>query len=240
MLKIIKGNDKILSKLFSSSFFKNINNIISTEKNIVIGLSGGKSSLFFFNSLMKYKKDLAPKYWRKLYFFWVDERLVSPLDKESNFGLANQNFLTKMLKNKLIIPKNIHRFQGETSNIKKELYKYSKEIIALKRRLEFDILLLGVGWDGHIASIFPGRTIVNNEFNGYFHIEDSPKPPPNRISISPESIKSSKIIYLFFLGDEKKNAFEKFNDLTIDSSELPAKLVLEGNSKVYIITNITN
>ena len=93
--------------------------------------------------------------WRYVHLFWVDERCVPPDNAESNFGMTFRKLLTK-----IEIPSiNIHRIKGE-DDPGKEAVRYSEEISlnALKRDgiPLFDLVILGLGEDGHTASLFPG------------------------------------------------------------------------------------
>ena len=94
--------------------------------------------------------------WERVHFFWVDERCVPPEDPESNFGVAKS-----LLLDKIKIPsKNIHRIMGEMDP-SEEAIRYSAEIAGstvTKGRLPaFDLIILGLGEDGHTASIFRGN-----------------------------------------------------------------------------------
>lgn len=131
-----------------------INNAGRRGKTISIALSGGSTPKLLFSILGDNFSDSVM--WKYVHFFWVDERCVSPEDPESNFGMAKNVLLSKIS----IPSSNIHRIRGE-KNPEKEALRYSKQISRLTREREglpvFDLVILGLGEDGHVASIFPDQ-----------------------------------------------------------------------------------
>jgi 6-phosphogluconolactonase len=132
--------------------------IVESEKKdriFTIALSGGSTPETLFTILSKKFAKKIP--WQSVHIFWGDERCVPPDDAESNFGMANTKLLSKIK-----IPSvNIHRVRGE-DNPEMEVLRYSEEISAFTRKRDgfplFDLIILGLGEDGHTASIFPGHT----------------------------------------------------------------------------------
>ncbi|HAH22194.1 MAG TPA: 6-phosphogluconolactonase, partial [Prolixibacteraceae bacterium] len=119
-----------------------------------LAISGGKTPDMLFTILASQYADST--LWQKVHFWWVDERMVPPGDPESNFGTAN-----RLLFSQIIIPKeNIHRIKGE-NNPETEALSYSQQIqenlISQNGWPIFDLILLGMGDDGHTASIFPNQ-----------------------------------------------------------------------------------
>lgn len=122
-----------------------------------IAFSGGTTPELFFKKLAARQKD--PKTatdWRKIHLFWVDERCVPPDHPDSNYGMTRDSLL-----NTLNLDKNqIHRIHGE-DNPEKEAVRYENEIRQVFQLPEgipvYDWIFLGVGEDGHTASIFPDR-----------------------------------------------------------------------------------
>lgn len=119
-----------------------------------LAISGGKTPDLLFDILAeKYSNSIL---WQKIHFWWVDERMVPPTHPESNFGVVQ-----KLLFSKIAVPEeNIHRIKGENTP-DEEAFSYSSQI---KEKLPFengwpvfDLILLGMGDDGHTASIFPDQ-----------------------------------------------------------------------------------
>ena len=120
-------------------------------------LTGGLSPKKLYAKLAKEKID-----WTNIDLFWGDERFVSSKSKNSNYNLAYNLLIKKISINK----KNIYAFDTRGSNIMKNSLKYEKLISKYfkKKKIKFDLMLLGMGKDGHIASIFPNSKELKNKF----------------------------------------------------------------------------
>ena len=208
------------SEILKKSIIKEINE----NGSINLGLPGGRSVTPI---LSKLKEESI--IWEKVHVFMVDERLVPIDDKLSNFGLIKQELSEVMPKG------NLHPFIFDKNATDFGLKKYEGEIKNYGGK--YDIVLLSSGEDGHIASLFPERPALKDESEYYVLVENSPKPPPMRISVSKTFLKRSHIGVLLFNGVEKKFALEKFLDSQFSYEKCPAKLVLEL-SKSYVLTNI--
>ncbi len=147
---------------FEAHAAKRIAGIIaeSVEKNgrANIALSGGSTPLPVFGRLLKKYKCQVP--WDKVSIFWVDERCVAPNHKDSNFGTAYK----KLIK---YIPEVIaYRMRGEEDPLtaKHEYAEILRKELPRKNNIpEFDMISLGMGDDGHTASLFPGSDVLNED-----------------------------------------------------------------------------
>ncbi len=122
------------------------------KRSLTIALSGGSTPEQLFSLLgEKYSKSVS---WKYVHFFWGDERCVPPEDPESNFGMARR----KLFDNLSLPYSNVHRIKGENDPVV-EAVRYSEEILVNTTQRDglpvFDLIMLGVGEDGHTASIFP-------------------------------------------------------------------------------------
>ncbi len=122
-----------------------------------IALSGGSTPVLFFSVLAGHFGSQAD--WSKVHFFWVDERCVAPDHHDSNYRMAKE-----ALFDSISIPsENIHRIRGEAEP-ESEVLRYAVEmagVCLIKNGLPvFDLIILGLGEDGHTASIFPGTEAV--------------------------------------------------------------------------------
>ena len=106
----------------------------------------------------EYRKHLP---WQRMHFFWSDERPVGPGDSESNYRMANEAMLSRVA-----IPEgNVHRILGEKSSAQDAADAYESELrsffgLANNELPRLDLVLLGMGADGHAASIFPGSEVL--------------------------------------------------------------------------------
>jgi 6-phosphogluconolactonase len=148
-----------LAEQFAVELMNQIANFSGRDFHLAI--SGGKTPDLLFSVLAKKYSDSA--LWQKVHFWWVDERMVPPDNPESNFGNAE-----KLLFSQICIPEeNIHRIKGENNSETEEI-EYSEEIqqsLSLQDNWPvFDLILLGMGDDGHTASIFPNHMeLLNSE-----------------------------------------------------------------------------
>ncbi|KAL0299727.1 UNVERIFIED_CONTAM: putative 6-phosphogluconolactonase 5 [Sesamum radiatum] len=137
--------------------------------------------------------------WSKWLIFWVDERVVPLTDPQSNYALALKGFLSKVP-----IPKqNIYPIHYTPSSevVAKDYELRLRKLVAEKVLPlsctgfpQFDLILLGVGPDGHVASLFPNRPQRHDKIDWVTFINDAPKPPPKRITFTFPVINSAKYI----------------------------------------------
>jgi 6-phosphogluconolactonase len=135
--------------------------------------------------------------WAKVHVWWGDERFV-----ERNSGDRNELQARNALLDHIDIPaENLHAFpaSNEGLSLDEAAGEFRKEVSGVN----FDILLLGIGPDGHVASLFPGK-----EASGDLVVaeHDSPKPPPMRLSLSYEAINSAREVWFTVAGADKQNA----------------------------------
>jgi 6-phosphogluconolactonase len=135
---------------------------ISINNRFTIALSGGSTPKRLYELMAdpnaEYRKHLP---WQRMHFFWSDERPVGPGDSESNYRMANEAMLSRVA-----IPEgNVHRILGEKSSAQDAADAYESELrsffgLANDELPRLDLVLLGMGADGHTASIFPGSEVL--------------------------------------------------------------------------------
>ena len=142
-------------------------------------------------------------------FFWGDERCVPPEHPDSNFLLASQALLQPLG----ISPERIHRIRGEAvpalaaRAAEAELRAFCP--VVRQGQPVLDLVLLGMGEDGHVASLFPGAPseVVNS--SATFFPVIGPKPPPQRITLSYPAIGAAKIVWVLVFGAGKEKALRE-------------------------------
>jgi 6-phosphogluconolactonase len=171
-----------------------------------VALSGGRIAQKFFAATVGQAKTRAISF-ERVHFFWADERCVPPTDAESNFKLANELLFTPLK----IAENQIHRLRGEDSpeaaveNAEAEL----RRLAPLNQNSQpvLDLIFLGMGEDGHVASLFPNSPLQNlDNAVSFLAIKNSPKPPPERISLSYAAIAAAKNVWVLASGDNKDAA----------------------------------
>jgi len=217
-MKIIIKNKEELEREAVNIIREAIDEILKEKENVVLAVPGGRSVSGIFKLLKK--EDIQ---WQKVHIFMIDERVV-PLDHEdSNFKLVKENLL-----NEEIPEENVHPFI-----LDKGIKDYEEE---LKKYGSYDIILLSSGEDGHIAALYPKHHSIKDESEFFIAMDDSPKPPPVRMTSSKKLLQRAKVALLLFIGEGKRKAYEKFLDENLTVEECPAKLVKNLNS--YILTDL--
>ena len=140
-----------------------VNNAVKARGRARIAISGGTTPKAMFALLADPAQPFVKQVpWQKLDLYWVDERAVGPTDADSNYRMTNETLLSKVP----LPPENIHRMEGELDP-EAAAARY-ESVIRNSFRLEgaetptFDLILLGMGDDGHTASLFPHTEAINN------------------------------------------------------------------------------
>lgn len=119
-----------------------------------VALSGGSTPKAMFQVLAKEFREHVP--WSNLHFFWSDERHVPPDHPDSNYRMANEALLSHVYSN-------VHRIRGENPNAAQAASEYEQTLrdVTKQNLPRLDLILLGLGTDGHTASIFPGSEVLH-------------------------------------------------------------------------------
>lgn len=211
-------------------FVENSRNLLKVKDTVIWALPGGRSVGKIFDFLAQ-RKDLE---WDKIHVFMTDERLVPINDRESNFKLLEERLLQPLLNGGSIKRKNIHPFIYLPEEEDTGIATYEKELVRLGGK--YDLLLLSSGEDGHIAGLYPDHDSVKNSSPYFIKIDDSPKPPPMRMSSSRKLLTRSDTSVLLFYGSAKKDALAMFNDGSLTFEQCPAKLVSRIKNS-YVLTD---
>ncbi len=204
-------------------------NAIDSSGRFIVALSGGSTPRKLYDLLAtdKFSEQID---WSATHLFWSDERCVPPEDAESNFKMVNETLLNPDKAKPVKIPKeSIHRIQAELNEAGAEAY--DEEIRDLFRTEQnrtpgFDLLLLGMGADGHIASIFPESHTFNNE-NMLAQLIYAEHLDSWRVTLTPRVIRAAKHRLLLISGKEKADMLNRvFSDL-VEARELPARMLLQ-------------
>jgi 6-phosphogluconolactonase len=133
---------------------------IAKDGRFLVALSGGNTPREMF-SLLASEEFRGQVDWGKVHFFWSDERAVPPTDPESNYGMARREMLIRVP-----VPQaNVHRMEAEKPSIGRAAHEYEE---VLRKHLDLDdrgfprfhLIFLGMGKDGHTASLFPGARVT--------------------------------------------------------------------------------
>jgi 6-phosphogluconolactonase len=185
------------------------------------GLTGGSTALIFLGALREAQVD-----WTRLTLFWGDERAVPPDSVESNYGLAEQMLLRPLAAR----APNAIRMQGEMPDLQHAAREYSA---ALPPAL--DLIILGVGDDGHICSLFPGHPALSDDSSRVLAIEDSPKPPRRRLTLSLNYVLRARQTWIIAVGERKRTLLQRA--IQRQQTSTPVELVVAQGRDVFIFTD---
>lgn len=200
----------------------------SPQPRFDVALSGGSTPKNFFKSLVKKHKDTIP--WERIHFWWGDERCVPPNDGDSNFKMVND-----ILFSNIDIPqKNIHRIKGE-NNAEEEAKRYSEEIetnLNVRNGVPvFDMVILGLGEDGHTASIFPGQLNLIEEDKTCV-VSTHPITGQQRITLTGKVINNASRIFFLVTGENKALRISEIMNDDEAAKLLPAYYISPENGKL--------
>lgn len=229
---IVNYDLKIFQTLneLSIQFAEILKNEVSLAKNnFNLVLSGGSTPKYIFNYLSANHKTTIE--WNKIKFFFGDERCVPPDNNESNYKMAYESLLSK-----LSIPEeNIFRIKGEYKP-DDEAKHYSDLItskVILKNGLpQFDLIMLGLGEDGHTASIFPDQMNLLNE-NKICSVATHPKTKQQRITLTGGTINNACNIVFIVTGKNKSKIVDDLLNHKQDSINYPANFINPLNGKLF-------
>lgn len=172
-----------------------IQELLQDSETITIAISGGSSPLPIYKKLSEYKID-----WNRISFFLVDERCVSILDSESNYRNINNIFFKKINAVSFSMIEDGISLKQCADNYERKILEHVKTV---KNLPSFDLVLLGMGLDGHIASLFP-NTKALNENEALIVLNEIPQLNTQRITMTYALLMNSKKIVMLIKGQEKK------------------------------------
>ena len=200
------------------------------SKPFTVVLSGGRIPKILYESMAKKAKGVS---FKNVHFFWGDERMVPPTDEESNFNLAAAR-LFQALK---IPDMQVHRVLTERGE-KKAVEHAEAEICRIANLNEdgqpiTDLVFLGMGEDGHVASLFPGDNEALNS-KAVYRAVTGPKPPIQRITLGFPALTAASNVWVLISGDGKAKALRAS---MLESGTTPMAKVLQGRSHTEIFTD---
>lgn len=203
---------------------------VKERGRFTIALSGGSTPKSLYNLLATNARTTLP--WDKMFFFWGDERHVSPDDAESNYRMAADTMLSKVP----VPPGNVFRFATENpdaaavaDNYEKTLRKFFQ--LAPDGVPSFDLILLGMGPDGHTASLFPSTAALHEKTHlAVANWVDKLK--TNRLSLTLPVLNAARCVAFLVSGIDKAAVLRSVLEENVPGEQYPAKLVQPKNGKV--------
>lgn len=218
---------KTLSEGFTNFL---LSDVVSDNKKVSLSLSGGTTPKVLFDYWSDKYAEIIP--WQNFNLFWGDERCVPPDDPMSNYGMTKKHLLDKVN----IPTDTVYRVHGESAS-EKEALRYGKVLNASVPSVndipEIDLIILGLGDDGHTASIFPHQ-IKLWDSNSNCVVAQHPESGMERVSITGRVINNAKHIAFLVTGENKA---EKIRDIIKTRTQFldlyPAARVSPKNQQIH-------
>jgi len=240
-VRILTNLDAI-AKRVAQEFVQAATAAVSEKGSFSVALSGGSTPKALYSLLANETALRAQLPWDKMYFYFGDERSVGPDDADSNFRMANETMLSKVP----IKPEQVFRIKGEYKESEKAAQEYDEALrssfeigkgkIAVGKIGEgqfprFDLVLLGMGNEGHTASLFPGtkalhetkRIAVRNWVGKLY---------TNRITLTAAAINHAARVIFMVTGADKALALKGVLEGPYEPEQLPAQMIQPSNGQL--------
>ncbi len=216
--------DALLDRL-ASDFRAEATRAIARRGFFAVALPGGSVADHAFPALAA-----LPLAWHQVHFFWIDERAVPPSDPASNYAVAQSNWLGPAR----VPATSIHRMPADDADLTSAARAYEDEMTRLLGPpARLDYALLGVGADGHVASLFPGRPACSDKRQRVIPVLDSPKPPSRRLTLSLPLLGAAERVVVLALGESKAGALR--DAIERPDSSLPVAQLLRRAARPLVL-----
>lgn len=180
-------------------------------------------------------RDRIP--WQRTRVFWGDERCVPPDDPASNYRMARETLLDLVP----IPPGNVHRMPAERADRAAAAAEYAAELGRFVRRgpdgvPRFDLILLGLGPDGHTASLLPGSALVH-ERSRLVAVTDREREGTIRLTVTPPVIEQAAALLFLVAGADKAAALREVLEGDLQPDRYPAQVVRSARGKVAFLVD---
>jgi 6-phosphogluconolactonase len=228
-----------IAQTAAAEFLEAAQQAVGEKGSFSVALAGGSTPKALYGLLATNPLLQAKVPWSKIQFFFGDERHVPPTDEESNFRMAEEAMLGKAP----VDPKQVHRIKGEKRDAAQAAEEYEQDLRASFRLQAgefplFDLVLLGMGPEGHTASLFPGtkalkeerRLVVSNWVGKLF---------TDRITLTPPVLNNAARVIFMAHGAEKAPALKAVLEGPYEPDQLPAQIIRPENGRVLWLVDPT-
>lgn len=229
-------NDDLLAAAVAEQWLSAIALAQQSGRKHLVALSGGRITKKFFAAAAAHAQQRKLTF-DSVEFFWADERCVPPGDAESNFHLADENLFTLAR----VREESVHRIRGELPPMS-AAQAASDDLVRTagaspKVMPVLDLILLGIGEDGHVASLFPGDMLTaQDNVSVFLAVENSPKPPANRVTLGYGSITAAREVWVLASGRGKEPALR---ESLSSRGKTPLARVIEERAVTKIFSDIS-
>jgi 6-phosphogluconolactonase len=229
-LRIVEDKDRLAQEA-AAEIVNAVSAVLMENQRCTVALTGGSTPRAAYHLLGQepLRGRLA---WEKIHFFWGDERHVPPDHPDSNFRMAHEAFLSAVP----VPAGNIHRIPAEDPDATHAAAAYEETLrgffhLSPDDKPRFDLLLLGLGPDAHIASLFPGNPALH-ETRQLVIAPWVEKLAAFRITLTAPVLNSAARVLFLVSGEEKSEAVEKVLEAERDPERYPGQLVRPADGEV--------
>lgn len=205
------------------------NESIVTRGRFSIALSGGSTPKVLYGLLGSepYRDQID---WSKVDIFWSDERCVPPDSADSNYRMAREVLLSRVP----LSPQQVHRMLADQPDRDAAAQVYTHEMrqsFGTGDVPHFDLIQLGMGPEGHTASLFPHQSSLHEQQRLVMYV-NVPKPPPPRLTFTPPILNAARHVLFLVTGAEKADAVQAVLEGDYNPEEYPAQIVRPASGEV--------
>ena len=227
MDKQVLKDSESLALAATQAFISLANEAIAERGRFTVALSGGSTPKRMHALLAtKFKKEVD---WSKVYVFFGDERLLAPYDADSNYYMADETLLSKVD----IPPENVFPFITLEVTPEQSAEIYEGELTRFfDGPPELDLIFLGMGEDGHTASLFPDNDVTLTPPDTFVAaVHNAPKPPPDRMTLTLKTINAASNVIFLVGGAGKRDALQRIEN----GEALPASQIEPKGKLVWLL-----
>ena len=222
-----------IAKRAALEFLQAATSAVAAKQSFTVALAGGSTPKALYALLAGDAGLRAQLPWDKMYLYFGDERSVGPDHPDSNFRMATETMLSKVP----LKPEQVFRIKGEYKDTEKAAQEYEQALRASFKIAEaqfprFDLVLLGMGNEGHTASLFPGtkalhetkRLVVRNWVGKLY---------TNRITLTAPAINNAARVIFMITGADKALALKGVLEGPYEPEQLPSQMIQPPNGKLF-------
>jgi 6-phosphogluconolactonase len=228
----VQPTPEALATSVAGELLSRIADFQSSGREPQIALTGGTIARSVHREIARLSAEFAVD-WSRVVVWWGDERFVAPDDPDRNAAQAREDFLDAVG----VDPGKVHEMPSaaDAASLEAGAAAYG-DVLRAHGAGEFEIVMLGVGPDGHVASLFPGHAALDVDDRIAVAVPDSPKPPPERISLSFAALNRARTVWFLVSGQEKAGAVARaLNATTPDLHDVPAAGVSGTDETVWFL-----
>lgn len=228
----IFDDPEITAAALANSFAEIAGTCLAGCGRFTVALSGGETPRRMYEILAEAYRDSLP--WGKIHLFWGDDRFVPHEDKSSNYRMAREALLDHVP----LPPGNVHPMPTFFKDPRDGAAEYEATLKETFHNSwpKFDLMLQGMGADGHTASLFPHSPALHEKSRWVMAVE-SPTPPPWRLTLTPPVLNHAARVWFLVTGIEKAVALAQVLGGEADPEEVPSAIVRPEAGEVIFWTD---